>query len=74
MLCYVEERRQKIYNSLASPDHESKHRNARQVRQEATGLWFVEGEHFLDWKVTPHSFLWLHGIRESAKLHYSAFR
>ncbi|KAF8522646.1 hypothetical protein JB92DRAFT_3268785, partial [Gautieria morchelliformis] len=58
----AEEHRQKIYNWLAAPDHESKHRNARNVRQKATGSWFVGGEHFQEWRVAPHSFLWLHGI------------
>ncbi|KAF8483149.1 hypothetical protein JB92DRAFT_2676131, partial [Gautieria morchelliformis] len=54
-----------IYNWLAAPDHESKHRNACSVRQETTGSWFVEGDHFQEWRETPHSFLWLHGIRAS---------
>ncbi|KAF8496923.1 hypothetical protein JB92DRAFT_2671092, partial [Gautieria morchelliformis] len=55
-----------IYKWLAAPDHESKHRNARSVRQETTGSWFVEGERFQEWREAPHSFLWLHGIRVTA--------
>jgi hypothetical protein len=49
LLCYVEKHRQKIYNWLASPDHDSEHRNARDIRQETTGSWFVKGEHFQEW-------------------------
>ncbi|KAF8511999.1 hypothetical protein JB92DRAFT_3117576 [Gautieria morchelliformis] len=51
---------QNIYNWLAAPDHESKHRNARSMCQEMTGLWFVQGEYFQEWREGPHSFLWLH--------------
>ncbi|KAF8522653.1 hypothetical protein JB92DRAFT_3268881, partial [Gautieria morchelliformis] len=63
----AEEHRQKIYDWLAAPDHESKHRNARNVRQKATGSWFVGGERFQEWRVAPHSFLWLHGIPGAGK-------
>jgi hypothetical protein len=51
LLCYVEEHRQKIYNWLASPDHDSKHRNASDIRQETTGSWVVKGEHLQEWRV-----------------------
>jgi hypothetical protein len=37
LISYVEEQRQKIFNWLAAPDHESMYRNARSVRQETTG-------------------------------------
>ncbi|KAF8515200.1 hypothetical protein JB92DRAFT_2915802 [Gautieria morchelliformis] len=57
--------RQKIYEWLAAPDHASKHRNARNMREAMTGSWFIEGEQFQEWRETPHSFLWLHGIRAS---------
>ncbi|KAF8503966.1 hypothetical protein JB92DRAFT_795411 [Gautieria morchelliformis] len=63
----LQEHRQKIYNWLAAPDHKSKHRNARSVRREMTGLWFVEGEYFQGWREAPHSFLWLHGIPGAGK-------
>ncbi|KAF8514298.1 hypothetical protein JB92DRAFT_2677115, partial [Gautieria morchelliformis] len=59
-----------IYDWLAAPDHEIKHRNARSVHQETTGLWFVEEQRFQEWREAPHSFLWLHGIRESKLSRY----
>ncbi|KAF8507399.1 hypothetical protein JB92DRAFT_2793512, partial [Gautieria morchelliformis] len=58
---------QKIYDWLAAPDHRSKHRDARSVHQETTGLWFVEGEYFQEWREASHSFLWLHGIPGAGK-------
>ncbi|KAF8484357.1 hypothetical protein JB92DRAFT_1574797 [Gautieria morchelliformis] len=63
----LQEHRQKIYKWLGAPDHESKHRNARRMRQESTGEWFVEGEHFQEWREAPCSFLWLHGIPGAGK-------
>jgi hypothetical protein len=71
-LRYVEEHDQKIFNWLAAPDHESKHRNTSNMRQGMTGSWFLEDKWFQEWRGTPRSFLWLHGIRESAKKHDSA--
>ena len=70
---FVEDHRQKIYEWLAAPDHKQKHEQARSLRHAMTGLWFVEETHFQEWRGAPHSFLWLHGIRESAKLDCSAF-
>ncbi|KAF8478235.1 hypothetical protein JB92DRAFT_1856021 [Gautieria morchelliformis] len=63
----LQEHHQKIYNWLAAPDHKSKHRNAHSLHQETTGLWFVEGEYFPEWREAPHSFLWLHGIPGAGK-------
>ncbi|KAF8486642.1 hypothetical protein JB92DRAFT_2799171, partial [Gautieria morchelliformis] len=63
----LQEHRQKLYKWLAAPDHESKHRNARSMRQERTGEWFVEGERFQEWREAPRSFLWLHGIPGAGK-------
>ncbi|KAF8532006.1 hypothetical protein JB92DRAFT_2781150, partial [Gautieria morchelliformis] len=63
----LEEHRQNIYDWLAAPDHEIKHTNARSVRQETTGSWFVEEERFQEWREAPHSSLWLHGIPGAGK-------
>ncbi|KAF8490583.1 hypothetical protein JB92DRAFT_1305039 [Gautieria morchelliformis] len=63
----LEEHRQKIYEWLAAPDHESKDRNARSMRREETGSWFLEEERFREWREAPHSFLWLHGIPGAGK-------
>lgn len=32
------------------------------LRQDHTGLWFIQGSSFDDWKIEASSFLWLHGI------------
>ncbi|KAF8512781.1 hypothetical protein JB92DRAFT_2669017, partial [Gautieria morchelliformis] len=58
---------QKIYKWPAAPDHWSKHKNARNLRQAMTGSWFIEGKHFQEWQEAPHSFLWLHGIPGAGK-------
>jgi len=34
-----------------------------QRQEEETGLWFVQGDWFNDWKAGQNSFLWLHGMR-----------
>ncbi|KAF8530661.1 hypothetical protein JB92DRAFT_510276 [Gautieria morchelliformis] len=62
----LQEHRREIHKWLGAPDHESKHRNARSMRHDSTGEWFVEGECFQAWREAPRSFLWLHGIRASA--------
>ena len=61
---FADERRQKIYRWLSSPDPSSNHNAARKKQQQTTGAWFIEGYQFADWKVTSSSFLWLHGIRK----------
>ncbi|KAF8490589.1 hypothetical protein JB92DRAFT_2819701, partial [Gautieria morchelliformis] len=63
----LQEHRQKINKWLSAPDHESKDRNARSMRREATGSWFLEAERFREWREAPHSFLWLHGIPGAGK-------
>ncbi|KAF8527686.1 hypothetical protein JB92DRAFT_2865847 [Gautieria morchelliformis] len=63
----LQEHCQKVYDWLAAPDHETKHRNARSMQQGMTGLWFVEDERFQEWREAPHSFLWLHGIPGAGK-------
>ena len=42
-------------------------RTSLQLRQPMTGLWLVDGEHFLAWKSTPNSKLWLTGIPGAGK-------
>ncbi|KAF8502492.1 hypothetical protein JB92DRAFT_2794473, partial [Gautieria morchelliformis] len=37
------------------------------MRQETSGLWFVQNKHFHEWREAPHSFLWLHGIPGAGK-------
>lgn len=32
------------------------------MRQKGSGLWFIQGQQFQEWKNTQQSFLWLHGI------------
>jgi len=63
-MVHADECWEKIYNWLSAPDHRSKHANSCEQRQEEeTGLWFVQGDYFNDWKFRDNSFLWLHGMR-----------
>src|SRR6266487_5624818 len=53
---------------LSSPDPSTNHNSAYQKRQPTTGVWFTESQHFDEWKDSPNSFLWLHGIRMFSSL------
>ena len=52
----------KIIDWLAAPDPSTNYNRALKDRNPDTGLWFIEGSAYADWKNTPRSFLWLHGI------------
>ena len=52
----------KIIEWLAAPDPSTNYNRALKNRNPATGSWFIEGSAYADWKTTPGSFLWLHGI------------
>ena len=38
------------------------HRSACEQREPHTGNWFIKGSRYKEWRDTPGSFLWLHGI------------
>jgi hypothetical protein len=61
---FTNSRREKIHQWLSPPDPSSSHKAACKRRQPTTGAWFVEGRQFEEWKISPNSFLWLHGIRK----------
>jgi hypothetical protein len=69
----LDERRQKIHQWLSAPDPSSNYHAALEKRQPTTGTWFIEGQAFADWKSSPHSFIWLHGIRKFFDLKYFIF-
>jgi Cdc6-like AAA superfamily ATPase len=52
----------RITKWLAPSDPSTNYLEALKQRQKDTGLWFVHGEAFKQWKQQPNSFLWLHGI------------
>ncbi|KAF8510539.1 hypothetical protein JB92DRAFT_2727720, partial [Gautieria morchelliformis] len=62
-----EENHKKLFEWLSAPDHHSKHTNACNERHEETGLWFLQGQDFQEWKSKDNSFLWLHGIPGAGK-------
>ena len=60
----ADDRRRKIRQWLSPPDPSSNHNAACKKRQPTTGAWFFESLQFEEWKSSPNSFLWLHGIRK----------
>lgn len=58
----TEKHRREIHTWLSAPDS-SKHDDAVKKRGPETGFWFVNGDVFNEWRTSPHSFLWIHGIR-----------
>ena len=57
---------QKIRKWLSAPDPSSNHYDAVKKRGPETGLWLISGELLRNWKMSPHSFAWLYGIRMSS--------
>ncbi|KAI9709873.1 MAG: hypothetical protein M1812_007581 [Candelaria pacifica] len=51
-----------ILQWLAAPDPSLNHNAARRRCQATTGSWFTGSEQFIDWRKSPDTFLWLHGI------------
>jgi hypothetical protein len=62
--CLADGRRQKLHQWLSPPDPSLNHNAACKKRQPTTGEWFLTSDHFEEWKMSPNSFLWLHGIRK----------
>lgn len=53
---------EKIIRWLNVFDSASNHADARNDHEAMTGEWFIRGTAYTEWKSTPGSFLWLHGI------------
>lgn len=51
-----------ILNWLDAPDPTTNYDKALESQLERTGLWFLEGEAFANWKIRPASRIWLYGI------------
>jgi hypothetical protein len=52
----------RIHRWLSAPDPSVNYQKALKQRQHNTGLWFLEGEQYANWKEDAASYLWLHGI------------
>lgn len=66
------EQTSRIAKWLGASDPSTNHNKALQQRHEGTGLWFVHGTPFKEWKVQRKSFLWLHGLAGCGKTILSA--
>lgn len=51
-----------ILNWLDAPDPTTNYDKALESQLERTGLWFLEGEAFANWKIRKASRIWLYGI------------
>ncbi|USP80732.1 hypothetical protein yc1106_08006 [Curvularia clavata] len=51
-----------IQHWLSAPDPSINYQKALKQRQHNTGLWFLEGERYANWKFGGMSYLWLYGI------------
>ena len=56
-----------ILDSIGPIDPQIIYERNLSLRHPATGLWFTEGEDFMNWWHTPHSQLWLYGIPGAGK-------
>jgi KaiC/GvpD/RAD55 family RecA-like ATPase len=56
------EKKKAIFRWLSPPDPSTNHQKGLKLRQADTGLWFLESEQYAEWKASPLSFIWLHGI------------
>ncbi|KAL6711261.1 hypothetical protein ACN47E_005792 [Coniothyrium glycines] len=52
----------KVHKWLTPPDPSTNHLKAQKLREAETGLWFVNGVKFAQWKAVPTSRMWLYGI------------
>ena len=67
LVTLTDDRLQKIIKWLSAPDPSTNHYAACSRRQQATGLWLLDGQKFGKWKTAKPALLWLHGIRECTK-------
>jgi len=58
----ADHRRQKMERWLSPPDPSENFNKALKQRHGHSGLWFLQSETFIKWKVRRNSFLWLYGI------------
>jgi len=58
----IEHQEEKFERWLVPPDPSINWNKALQQRHAHSGLWFLQGEAFANWKKQPNSLLWLSGI------------
>jgi Cdc6-like AAA superfamily ATPase len=58
----AQKRSDRIQKWLSPPDPSTNYNKALQQCHEGTGLWFLGCDSFEHWRITPNSFLWLHGL------------
>jgi hypothetical protein len=56
------EKKMAIFRWLSPPNPSTNLQKGLKLRQADTGLWFLESEQYAEWKASPSSFIWLHGI------------
>ena len=62
----------KIRTWLSPPNPWKNYSNSRKLRQDQTGLWFINSDTLSEWKASgPSSLLWIHGKRESPASNFS---
>ncbi|KAF1972363.1 HET-domain-containing protein, partial [Bimuria novae-zelandiae CBS 107.79] len=59
---HEDEKADKIRRWLSAPDPSTNYYKALKQLQNDTGLWFLEGNQYAEWKTSTSSSLWLHGI------------
>ena len=59
-----DELQKRIRKWLCPPDPWTNHNVARKSQHSGTGVWWIQGDTFSDWKYSgPSSLLWIHGKR-----------
>lgn len=53
--------RLRLLQWLSSEDFSARYNDIWSKREELTGDWLIENDHYNDWKTKPRSFLWLYG-------------
>jgi hypothetical protein len=54
----------KIYHWLSAVIPSTNYHGALKVRLEDTGLWFIDGARFTQWKTAADDFVWICGTRK----------
>lgn len=56
---------QQIESWLAASDPSNDFQTAHAKTQAGTGLWLTESIKYIEWRLSPGTFLWAHGIRKA---------
>jgi energy-coupling factor transporter ATP-binding protein EcfA2 len=68
----LEQKQRKVEQWLSPPDPSTNFDKALQQRHKSSGLWFLQSDNFIKWKIQPNSFLWLYGSPGCGKTILSA--